>query len=220
MSASTLVLVRHGESASNVAKTLDTNLPGPGLTPEGKEQVRQLAARFDAADITTVFSSIARRAIETATILGSQLELPTRALPDLHEVSAGDLAGSADPADWRTYETILTSWFRGDTAVRIPGGESGDEVLSRVRTGLDTILAKNQSGTSLVVVHGGMMRLLARDLDPRIDPTFAATTKVPNASTIVLDRQASNAPWSCRSWVNIEPPVSATASPQHQPSVL
>ena len=33
-----LVLVRHGQTPSNVAGVLDTALPGPGLTEEGQQQ--------------------------------------------------------------------------------------------------------------------------------------------------------------------------------------
>ena len=43
-----LVLARHGQTPANVAKTLDTVLPGPGLTDLGRLQAEALGKELAA----------------------------------------------------------------------------------------------------------------------------------------------------------------------------
>jgi len=60
-----LVLVRHGQSVSNVDRRLDTRPPGRELTDLGREQARAFAKDWR-HDIGMVAHSVALRASQTA----------------------------------------------------------------------------------------------------------------------------------------------------------
>ena len=64
-----LILVRHGQTRSNVHGLLDTGLPGPGLTELGQEQAASLVDVLAGERIDRVVASPLTRTVETATPL-------------------------------------------------------------------------------------------------------------------------------------------------------
>ncbi|MFF9281413.1 histidine phosphatase family protein [Streptomyces griseosporeus] len=129
-----LLLVRHGETPSNVGHLLDTAVPGPGLTALGEHQAAALPDALAGEDIRAVFASPLARARLTAAPLAAARGLRVLVRDGIREVSAGDLEmlpGDSEGA--RLYMTTVFAWAKGETGLRIPGGESGEEVLGRVR---------------------------------------------------------------------------------------
>jgi len=62
LSGPLLVLVRHGQTASNVLKSLDSRPPGPPLNELGRAQAEALGAAMAVEPITAVYASTAVRA--------------------------------------------------------------------------------------------------------------------------------------------------------------
>lgn len=153
-----LILVRHGESEGNRARTF-TATPEVPITDVGREQAAAaaewIAARYRPARVVT---SPYRRARQTADILAGRLTLPVAVEEDLRERSYGELAGRAyamvrevaayDPLEyWR--------WCP-------PGGEPFDEVVARAGAALDRIARAAEAADVVVVSHGGVMLALWR----------------------------------------------------------
>lgn len=90
-----LILVRHGQSHSNVARRLDTRPPGAELTDLGREQAREFA-RTRPRPPGLLLHSIAHRAAQTAVEIGAELSRPTIEVEGIHEVQAGDLEDRDD----------------------------------------------------------------------------------------------------------------------------
>ena len=64
-----LILLRHGQTTSNVDRKLDTLVPGAPLTPLGEEQAVAAGQAISASyQVERVFSSEALRAQQTAAI--------------------------------------------------------------------------------------------------------------------------------------------------------
>ena len=61
-----LLLIRHGQTPSNVIGALDTAIPGPGLTELGLEQADAVPAALSAEPIGAIFASTQLRAQLTA----------------------------------------------------------------------------------------------------------------------------------------------------------
>lgn len=83
-----LVLVRHGQSLSNVERRLDTRPPGRELTELGREQAREFT-RGLAQPPAMVAHSVAVRAVQTAGEIAAQAGLPAHEFDGLHEVQVG-----------------------------------------------------------------------------------------------------------------------------------
>jgi broad specificity phosphatase PhoE len=132
-----LVLVRHGESASNAAGVLSGRSEA-SLTDRGRAQAAALAGAL--GGVRRLISSPLGRARETAAALG--LGLPVEVDGRWTELDYGEFEGrplSEVPAEtWRRW--------RADTAFRPPGGESLDEVGARVRDACRELFARPGHG--------------------------------------------------------------------------
>ena len=154
-----LWLVRHGETPASRDRALAGWSDVP-LTPHGEAQacaLRPLLARerFDGA-----WSSDLRRAVSTARLAWGEARQDRR----LREMSFGSLEGRL----WGTLDADVQERLARFEGFRAPGGESFEDLRSRVSSFLDDLPA----GRHLVFTHGGVVRLLSRELgEDRFVPT-------------------------------------------------
>ncbi|MGE9809169.1 MULTISPECIES: histidine phosphatase family protein [unclassified Janibacter] len=150
----TLLVARHGDADyPHEGGILSDH--GGWLTPTGREQVTALVERVRDRRIARVFTSELDRARESAELAASLLDVPVVALRGLEEYSVGTLAGRA----WedRPLQPIQDAWSAGDLARRIPGGESGADIIERYTGALQAIADQHRGETTLVISHGGVM---------------------------------------------------------------
>lgn len=155
-----MVVVRHGESRSNAEGALESTCPGSSITPRGRRQAEEIAALFASNPFHAVFSSPARRCIESADILAKSQGLVATILPGLSEVKAGVLEGCREVEAIREYSQVLERWEAGDLDISIAGGESGLSFWRRFTAALEGIWIDCPPGRSAAVVtHGAAMRV-------------------------------------------------------------
>lgn len=77
--------VRHGQSTWNAIDRMQGQELSPPLTDLGREQAAAAAADLAGRDVTTILSSPAMRALETAEIIGQHLDVEVRIEPLLLE---------------------------------------------------------------------------------------------------------------------------------------
>lgn len=195
-----LILVRHGQSPSNVIRALDTRVPGPPLTELGIEQAEALpeALRDEAIDV--VYASSMRRAQMTAEPLARVRGLPVVVRDGLREVTAGDLEMRNDDAAVDFYLETIFAWPAGDLERRMPGGENGVEAFRR----FDEVIAEaasTTSGTACLVSHGGAIRMWVAGRTDNVDAAFVAATPLLNTGVIVVDGSVDSG-WHVESWTD------------------
>jgi broad specificity phosphatase PhoE len=203
-----LVLVRHGQSHGNVERRLDTRPPGAELTPLGLEQARAFARAWP-HEIGMVAHSVAVRAVQTAAEIGDERGLAPHELEGIHEAQVGDLEDRNDDAAIEQFKTVYHRWHDGDLDARLPGGESGREVLDRcvlVITQLRMRYLDDDAwhGDIIVVSHGAAIRLIAATL-AGVDAGFALDHHLSNAESVVL-APITDGRWSCLHWGDLAPP--------------
>ncbi|PZO82461.1 MAG: histidine phosphatase family protein [Mesorhizobium amorphae] len=169
-----LWIVRHGESAGNVARVAadeaglqridiaerDVDVP---LSPLGHEQSEALAAWFAAMPESerpeVVLASPYRRAVQTAAILRENGALARDAVPTVLDerlrekefgildrlTSAGIRALHPDQAEFRR---ILGKFYH-----RPPAGESWCDVILRLRSAVDSISLHHPGKRVVIVAH-------------------------------------------------------------------
>lgn len=211
-----LVLVRHGQTHSNVARRLDTRPPGAELTDLGREQARAFAGTL-AETPGMIAHSIATRAVQTALEISGTIPMTRGPQPfnGLHEVQVGELEDRADEAAHDEFNAIYRRWHDGELSVALPGGESGHQVLERYVPVLDRLRTRYLdddawSGDIVVVSHGAAIRLVSAVLAD-VDPGFAIDHHLANAESVVL-APATDGRWSCLQWGRLTPPFAAEAS--------
>jgi len=156
----TLLLIRHGETAWNAERRFTTRSDLP-LSEVGLEQAGAAAEALAATGIDRVYSSPLQRARVTAeTIAALQRGQPAVVADDrLREIDAG-------PFEGLTEDELRSGPMAGDYALwhtnaepEFPdGAETFDEALARAAAFLNEHAL--EAGTTLVVSHGSLTRLI------------------------------------------------------------
>ncbi len=147
-------LVRHGESEANLAKiAAGVGVDSP-LTDLGRAQARAIAPVLQHLPVkpSHIFHSPMIRATETAKIINSVMNLGITKQPGLEEHHIGELEGQ--PWD------VVLPYFQGH--MDPPGGETMKDFESRVREGINKVLAEDLDGPPLIVAHGGLFHAFSR----------------------------------------------------------
>src|SRR3954464_6799153 len=150
----TILLVRHGETAWNLGRRLQGHSDQP-LNDTGREQAVALARDLVSEPLDAVYSSDLSRARETARVVAEEHGLEVRTLPELRERHFGTWEGLTDVEIRERFpEAARGSW--GD-------GETRDAMSNRIFDALGRIAEQHPKGRVLVVSHGGPLRaVLAR----------------------------------------------------------
>lgn len=156
--ATTLYLVRHGETAWNRRGIYQGTTDVP-LSATGEAQAEQLATTLRDVVFDAGYTSPLRRARETAEkVLRGRV--PLVEVRDLREISYGLWQGRGMEPAGRCSPGLEWRWRENPWSVRFPGGETLEEVHARGTAALEGILAVHQGDTVLVSGHGHLNRVL------------------------------------------------------------
>lgn len=194
-----LLLIRHGQTPSNVAGELDTGFPGAGLTGLGVAQARAVPAALAGEAVHGLYASPLVRTQLTAAPLGEARGLEVRVRPGLEEVSAGDLEMRSDEDAVEAYIGCLAAWIDGDLGRAVPGGPDGRAFLRRFDDAVRAIAAGHGPADTVVAFsHGAAMRTWTA-LRTGIDGQAAAELRIMNTGMGVLDGDP-DAGWRLLQW--------------------
>ncbi|MCQ1955366.1 histidine phosphatase family protein [Arthrobacter sp. zg-Y826] len=199
-----LILVRHGQTPSNVEHYLDTAVPGPGLTELGREQAAALPEALGHEPIDGIFASNLVRTQLTAEPLAAALGLPVQIRDGLREVFAGDLEMRNDRDAIITYLKTVYRWVSGDTAVRMPGGPDGAETLGRFDSVVEELAAAGLKSPA-IFSHGAIIRAWATARAENVGPDFIVANALSNTGVAVLEAEelpgGGFGPWQLLTWM-------------------
>lgn len=158
----TLVLLRHGETALTPQKRFS----GTGADPELSERGRWQAARAAEAlaargTIEAIVSSPLGRCRQTAEAVAQRLGLKVREEPGFRETDFGAWEGLTFAEARERTPDALDAWLTSADAAP-PGGESFTEVARRVEVARDKTIARYAGRTVLVVTHVTPIKTLVR----------------------------------------------------------
>ncbi|SEB99224.1 probable phosphoglycerate mutase [Paramicrobacterium humi] len=192
-----LLLIRHGQTPSNVIGALDTTVPGPGLTDLGLEQAAAIPGALAGEEIGALFASTQLRAQLTAQPLARSTGLELQVRDGLKEISAGDLEMRNDWDAVVEYHRTSFAWINGDLDERIPGGEDGHEALGRFDDVVDEVAARAE-GTVAMVAHGQVIRVWAAARGG-VSVDFASENPLHNTGVVVLKGDPASG-WEVLEW--------------------
>ena len=140
----TLTFVRHAESEANASGIIDTQVPGPGLSPEGKGQAEQVVHELARNKYDGVYASTMVRAQETAAPLAAELHKQVEVLQGIQEIDAGWFEGKPVSTAPSTYLLAPADWLRSDVQNSIPGSVSGKEFNDRFTAAVQKVYNSGQ----------------------------------------------------------------------------
>lgn len=199
-----LVLIRHGQTPSNVLGLLDTEPPGPPLTDLGISQAAAVPEQMAREPIESVYASTATRAQLTAAPLAAARGLQVIVRPGLREIAAGDWEMLGDDVSVHGYLALIGGWMAGGLDDRAPGprGQSGREVLQRFDEVVTEVAGTGVGGAALVA-HGAVIRFWAAVRANNLDDEFGASHPLRNTGIVILSGDLRLG-WTALSWTGAE----------------
>lgn len=192
-----LLLIRHAETTANAQRLLDTAPPGADLTDVGRDQAEGLADTLAETPLDAIYVSDLVRTHQTAAPLAARRGLVPIERPGAREIQAGEFEMAEGPG-WQPYLAVLYRWADGEADARIPGGESGTEVMDR----FDAVVAEAaQHESAAIISHGAMIRAWTGARAGNVDRAFVADTRLHNTAVIVLEGDPE-AGWRVETWAN------------------
>lgn len=193
-----LLLIRHGQTPSNVRGLIDTGPPGPGLTELGQRQAAQVPTALAAHRIDGIYVSSLVRTHLTAAPLAAERGIEATRLPGIHEIEAGEFEMRGDHHAIRSYLETAFAWGLGDLGVRMPGGTDGHEFFGRFDADIARV-AGEVSGTAAIVSHGAAIRVWAAGRSVNVPPMFSGSHELDNTGVVELDGSPETG-WTLVSW--------------------
>lgn len=191
--AARVFVARHGEAVYESELLSDA---GGWLTTLGRDQARVLAESMEGERIARVWTSDMARAVQTGEIVAARLGVDVIVRQGLREFGVGDAAGTVGDPD--PFASTFAAWLEGDLTARIPGGESGLEVVERYEAVLGEIADSHRGESVLVVSHGGVMCMALSALARNLTLSHSRDVPMPNCGIVAVEADADG--WVARSW--------------------
>lgn len=161
--ATDILLIRHGESAP---ARLDAPAPvvdgqaDPDLDARGRHEAECVADRLQHEELSAIYVTTLRRTAQTAAPLAARLGVEPRVEPDLREVHLGEWEGATFRIRIAERDPLVKRMFDEQRWDMIPGAESTDVLLKRVRSGIERIAAAHVDQRAAVFSHGGVIAMM------------------------------------------------------------
>ena len=152
-----LILIRHGQTDKNATDKIHRQHDQETINKTGIDQAKKTAQRLQKETVVKIYHSSEIRAIQTAQIIGRQLDLKLCPANDLHERDWGEYTDMP----WTEIAKRLDK-LNPETRYhfRPPGGETWREFETRLVKAVNQIINENPGRTIAVVTHGGAIRAL------------------------------------------------------------
>ena len=150
---SRIVLVRHGETDWNREQIFRGRADVP-LNATGLKQARATGEALKRHRIEAIYSSPLSRAMETAkTIAAFHPEITVRGTEGFTDIDFGRWEGMFHKKVEKEYRDIYGRWRREPHTVKMPGGESLDDVKLRAMQELNRIITAHENQTIVIAAH-------------------------------------------------------------------
>ena len=170
---STLYLVHH----AHAEWTLDENR---SLSVQGSKDANRVANTLYEYPISTIYSSPARRAVQTVTPLARWLGLSIHMEPDLQERRLGD--GVFEDF----FKALEVTWQKPSFAY--PGGESNIMAQKRGIAVVKRLLVQYPAQHIVLSTHGNLMALVLQTFDPTVDFMFWKSLTMPDVYKLDISK--------------------------------
>jgi broad specificity phosphatase PhoE len=192
----TLTFIRNAQSVANADGIIDTALPGPSLTDDGKGQAQQLTHQHNEFD--SIYSSPMAADQQTAAPLASQVGKQVEVLQGLQSVNAGWYNGKPESMASSTYMLAPVRWVDGDIDTSIPGSVSGSDFNSQFSGAIRKIY---DSGHNKPVVFSQSVAIMVWTLMNTQNPKVSLLNNhpLPNVGRVVITGNPTTG-WTLVDW--------------------
>lgn len=193
-----LLLLRHGQTPSNVHGLLDTASPGPGLTSLGERQAAAVPHALRDRQVDAIAVSPLVRTSLTAAPLARARDIEPLTVQGLQEIEAGDLEMAGAHEAHLSYLGTVFAWARGDVARAMPGGLDGRAFFARYDEAVAKVAARGWESV-VVVSHGAAIRAWASARVAGVDVDRVERTTLVNTGLVEIEGDPDTG-WRLVAW--------------------
>ena len=154
-----IILARHGETDWNVAEVFRGRID-VALNETGIKQAELLGEYLSDAEIGAVYSSPLKRALKTAETIAGYHSLEVNVVHGLIDFDFGEWQGLSHQAVRDSYQGLYAEWINHPETVRMPSGESLDDVRERATAVVDDVVERYHEGGVVLVSHRVVNKVL------------------------------------------------------------
>ena len=155
----TYYLVRHGQTVWNTLGQTQGHGNSP-LTELGIQQAKDLAEALKEYSIDIIYCSDLGRAVETAEIIGKELNIEIHPTESLREMGFGVWEGMPLREIEKIYPESFKMWRNEPEKVQIEGGETLDMIKQRQDKLIEELNKKYKNKHILLVSHSVTVRVM------------------------------------------------------------
>jgi broad specificity phosphatase PhoE len=153
-----IILVRHGETEWNVGEIFRGRIDIE-LNETGIKQAELLAEYLSKQKIDAIYSSPLKRALRTAEIIAGYHNLNVDIATGLFDFNYGKWQGLSHQEVKDKYKELYTTWIYHPDQIKMPAGESLDDVRKRAMSVVTNIITRYK-GTVVLVSHRVVNKVL------------------------------------------------------------
>jgi len=154
-----IILARHGETDWNASEIFRGRADIP-LNEAGRKQAEMLGGYLGQEEVDFIYSSPLKRAVETAMAIASRRKLEVNAVENLTDFHFGDWQGLSRSEVAEQYPELYRDWLDTPEQVKIPGGESLEDVRQRAVSFVEDAIMRCGEGRIVFVSHRVVNKVL------------------------------------------------------------
>lgn len=152
-------LIRHGQTGWNREARFRGRVDIE-LDEVGVRQAEAVADRLAQCGAAAIYSSPLKRALMTAEPIARRVGLEVVRLEGINDMNFGVWEGRSVEEVREQEKELFDVWSHDPDRVRIPGGETLEEVRNRVAATVDDLAARHDDGMVLLVTHRVVCKVL------------------------------------------------------------
>jgi broad specificity phosphatase PhoE len=154
-----IVLIRHGQTEWNREERFRGRVD-IDLDEMGSRQAEAAAQRIAQWEVAAIYSSPLKRALATAGIIAKRLGLPVEPLDGINDMDFGVWQGLSVSEAREKYPDLFDLWRYSPQRLKIPEGESLEDVQNRVDATINDLAARYENETVALVTHRVVCKVL------------------------------------------------------------
>jgi len=154
-----IILVRHGQTEWNREERFRGRVD-IDLDEVGVRQAKAAADRLAQWGVAAIYSSPLKRAMATAEAIAERLGLAVQTLDGINDMHFGVWQGLSVAEARKDYPELFELWRRSPEQLRIPEGETLDDVQKRAVATINDLVAKHEDETVALVTHRVVCKVL------------------------------------------------------------
>jgi len=154
-----IILARHGETDWNLNEIFRGTVDVP-LNDTGLKQADLLGEYLKDTKIDAVYSGPLQRTIKTAEAIASHQALEVKIAPGLTDINFGKWQGLSHQEVREKYREIYSEWTNHPERVKMPDGESLDDVRERSLAVVEELIGKYDEGRIVMASHRVVNKVL------------------------------------------------------------